>query len=381
MSPFSALRDWIHAASKLVRNTSRPYLIQWIEKDVLRIAGLDITKDQLSAFYNERLDYLEKLVSEKILFGISLDALGITCQFPDNMDNGDIVTPGHGPFPMPTDPKQAAADVHYISNEESEKFFTAMEEKGCLGLSASDEELTFDKNLSLDWLSSIHEAECEAYPLSHTTIGLPGRGTEEAMMNYANTPDGRRHLFGMEESLAILSNYHKGTFYSGTYKFILRLFCYRLARLRYIITRIVRPIEVVVLSEFVVKPDKKEKMMEDYRTKLFTSWGRAWTADDMSAALMAWFKAGVGHPIGIRLYRHIAIAMQEHYLDYSVKDANPLADAAARQAGHTRTTREHDYAITHGSTGYSQAGEKEYIRVSKDWHKLFGLETYFSSSK
>jgi len=348
--------------------------------DVLLIAGLEVSKDQLSAHYLARLEYLEKLVAEKILFGISLDNLDISCLFPRGMDNGDVVTPGHGPFPMPVDPEQAAADIHHISNHDSEKFFSAMEARGCLGLSSPDEELIFDKYLCLDWESNIHEAMGEAYCLSHTTAGLPARATEEVEMNYTNTADGRRNLFGREDTLAIISNYHKGTLSTGTYRFILRLLPYRLARIFYILLRIIRPIEVLILSEFVVKPEMKELMMEQYQTKIFVSWGRAWTTHVMSATLMAWFKMAIGHPIGIRTYRHLAIAMQERYLDYAESEGTLMARVAAEQAGHTQETGEHDYAIEEGSTGYSQSEEKRYIRVGKDWHKLFGLETYPTDS-
>lgn len=371
-TPFSAVRDWLHVASKLVKASTRSYLLQWTTADTLHIGGFDITVSQLSKHFNNRLDILEDHVEKKLLKRISLEKLGIECRF--DQDDGDLESIGHSLWPLPQDGEKATSDIFHIVNDDSEKFFEEMVKRGCLGYSASN--LDGDQTLCLDYVADSHIALLDAFPLAHTTTGPPQRGTEAAFTQCSNTNASARHLCGRENLLASISNYHKGTLSTGTQKFVLRLFTRRLSRILFILLRIVRPIEVMIMKRWAgIKPERHDAMLEAYRHKLWVSWGVPWKSATLTHVLTTWFEKGLGLRIGLALWRHIALAMRNRYLKLDDDKNKLLREAAIAMAAHSKSVDEKHYAIQKGSN-YSPSEEAAFIAIVKMWHELFGLSTF-----
>jgi hypothetical protein len=90
---------------------------------------------------------------------------------------------------------------------------------------------------------------------------------------------------------------------------------------------------------------------------------------------MAFFKEGFGYNMGIQAYRHLAIAFGQRYLDYH-KEVNTLARALSDQAGHTVDMEARIYAGKKNSTQNLPTDENHFIRVSRDWHQMFGVRTH-----
>lgn len=96
---------------------SRPYTIQW-NRDELIIFNHKITVERFAQFLQKQLNELEDFVQSKVLFGIELEDIGITCDIDDSMDTGDITTPGLGPFLPEAN--------HSLVNSDSTKFLRAL---------------------------------------------------------------------------------------------------------------------------------------------------------------------------------------------------------------------------------------------------------------
>ena len=81
-------------------------------------------------------------------------------------------------------------------------------------------------------------------------------------------------------------------------KNIVRLLPYHLARILYILLRVVRPVEPMPTLKFCVPvgPENARAAVKLYRTWVFVSWGKAWTSALLSTILKAWFKKGLDIP-------------------------------------------------------------------------------------
>lgn len=374
---FATLRFWMHATTRFCMGNSRPYVVQW-NQDELLIFQYKITKDRLAIFIQDQINELEKFVASHVLLGIPLESLGISSDIHNSMDTGDLETPGLGPF-LP----EATSN---LDNQDSNKFLR--------GLAETDSErapvkrvknaLIWDKPKSMTWLASIDTAWLLLYCLIHTLCGLAGRATEEALLNWTN------ELFGSStnirirgDTVALDSAYHKGQLHTGTHKRIVRLLPYRPSRILRILLRVVRPVELIPILKFsiIAGPEYAAPVAQLYRTRIFVSWGKAWEPARMSSILKSWFHKGIGIPMGVRMYRHLATALQRRYIQY-IKHLQPedIQSAADAQAGRTVDVSERHYAV---EKKVRDPGKKvlDFELVSAYWHEMLGVETYASKSK
>ena len=346
-------------------------MIVWHD-ETLVIQGNKTTKDIFTQKLRDGLDELETFVEEKVLFGISLASIGISCKLHDSMDSGDDTTPGYGPFSSPK--------AKTLDNPDSDKFCRALAKLGtdspCRKVG---KELVWDRTKSMKWEADIHCALQNLYVQMHSTGGLAGRGTEEAMTNWTNEEFGsRRHLRVLKGTCGIDANYHKGALATGIYKNVFRLLPYRVARILFILLRVVRPVQLMALMKFCVPAGKKnvQKATALYGTRIFVSWNNAWTSTFLSSTLMAWFKNNLGFPMGLRMYRHFATALQRRYIRY-LKHDNPesIQKLADTQAGRTEKTGFAHYAVEKNtSTPFPRMCDFE--MVSAYWHEMCGYTTY-----
>jgi hypothetical protein len=162
------------------------------------------------------------------------------------------------------------------------------------------------------------------------------------------------------------------------YKNILRLLPYRVARILFILLRVVRPIQLMPLMKFVVPAGQKnaEAAMSLYGTRIFVSWNSAWSSSLLSHILKAWFKEHLGFPMGLRMYRHFATALQRKYIKYlRHNDPESIQEAADGQAGRTERTGDGHYAVEKGQSS-TEARIRNFELVSAYWHEMIGYVTY-----
>lgn len=372
LTPFSVVREWMHVLTAYCMGHARPYTVQW-NRDEMLIFNYKITKDRFATFIRAQLTKLEEFVDSDVLCGISLEAIGINCDIRTSMDTGDLKTPGCGPFLPEANPS--------LINGDSNKFLRALAsmESDLAPVRMVDDDLVWDRSKSGKWLMRIDGAWQLTYAMIHAAGGLPGRTTEEVLYQWTNEEHGApTNIRILGDTVALDTAYHKGVMLTGMQKNIIRLLPYRLSRILLILLRIVRPVELSPVLKFwtPVGQEHAGPVARLYRARLFVSWGKAWEPSRMSAILKTWFKEGIQLPMGTRIYRHFATALQRRYIKHIThmdpQDIQAIADA---QAGRSEAVSEAVYAVEKNPLK-SNGRVRQFELVSAYWHEMLGIQTY-----
>jgi len=368
----------MRAFSRVVRNSPPPVSVRWSEDEAVEVDGHLISLQEYRLHLHFTMAKLQDLVNTQVLCGISPLDIGINTMITSD-PNADNYTPYYGPL--------SHGMSQWMDNPDSDKFASAMISQGKLGLvigKSADGSTKFSGHTQgvWEWLSAIEEAWRLVYCLYHVTSGLPGRGTEESMLQWNNSTTGRRHLFTTDGAIQIISNYHKGTALTGTYKTITRLVLPQLSTIFLILLRIVRPLQLTLHLQFGSEPTNGRKpdqlsseVIENYRTKIFIKNGRMWNSRDQSEVLQEWFTQYFGAPLGIRWYRQFATALQRKWIPELAQDPEiALLAIADEQAGHTQKTSEGHYARMVGTSGIPESRIKRFCGISKLWQKKLGFK-------
>lgn len=367
----------MRAFSRVVRNTPPLATIRWSKDTAVEVDGHLVPLNEYKSYIQSSIKELENLVQTKVLCNISLATIGISTIITEDTDAGSTV-PYHGPF--------SHEMSELLDNPDSDKFANAMVSQKRLGLNVKvleNGQTSFmgDTKKVWSWLATVDEAWELLYCLYHITSGLPGRGTEESMLQWTNSSTSRRHLFTIDGAIRITSNYHKGTALTGTYKTITRLVLPQLSIIFLILLRVVRPLQLTLHLQFGRQPRQGKTVdrlssgdIENYRTKIFIKNGRTLSSKDQSKALCDWFSLHCEISVGIRWYRQFATALQRKWIHELAKDPEFRAMAFAdEQAGHTQNTSEGHYARAVGSSGDSESRIKLFCDISRLWQRKLGL--------
>ncbi|KAF8870599.1 hypothetical protein BD779DRAFT_1680942 [Infundibulicybe gibba] len=382
LAPFSTVRLWMHEFSIASKATPRAVLVWWKDHEIT-VGDVAINFPKYKAFLHQALSDTEKLVEEKVLLGLftmgDLEAEFRISRLKELSPEDEVFGKG-----ILLDGTSKGFD-----NPQSTTLFTRMLINGVLGLRLDERGDSFSMDIAacLIWLSDINKAMEHLMPLCHVLEGPPGRMTEESLIPLTNTIETSRGVVfeASEGTGGFRSGYHKGSHITGDHKDILRLIPYRIFALLYALIRLVRPIELMVLFEFVIKSEKRQATTNAYRERVFVSNGHAWDPTRMSKAIERFFEKGMGVKMGVRLFRHFAIAVQRHFpsTNYGLyetnKDERRLALVADLMAGHTTKVAEKHYARTE-SVVIGLVTRLDYIRICKDWHHLHGFSTSLESS-
>lgn len=367
----------MHATTRYCMGHFRPHVIHWNGEE-LSIFAHKITKDRFATFLQQELTKLETFIHTEVLLGISLTSLGISCEIKNAMDDGDLETDGLGPFLPEATPS--------LDNVDSRKFLRALAEVGsdCGPVRRVNNALQWDQAKSTRWAHNIDVAWQLAYCLMHSLGGLAARAAEEVLLQWTNEKFGSPSNIRIRgDTIALHTTYHKGALVTGMHKYIVRLLPYRLSRIFYILLRIVRPVELIPILKFytIAGEEYAAATAKLYQTRIFVSWGKVWTPTRMSIILKGWFNAGLAIPMGVRIYRHLATALQRRYIQY-IKHLQPedIQAAADGQAGRTESTSEGHYAVEKKQRDSSKK-IRDYELVSAYWHEMLGIDTYAPKSK
>ncbi|KAF7978076.1 hypothetical protein HWV62_1727 [Athelia sp. TMB] len=372
LGPFSVVRDWMHVLTAYCMGHSRPYTVQW-NKDELLIFNYKITRDTFTAFIREQLAKLEAIIQSDVLFGIRLESIGVNCDIQTTMDTGDLQKPGWGPFLPEAHPS--------LINNDSNKFLRTLAtmDSDQAPVRRVHDGLVWDRSKSGRWLMQIDRAWQLTYALIHCTGGLPGRATEELLYQWTNEEHGSpTNIRIRANTVALDTTYHKGVMLTGMHKNIVRLLPYRLSRLLFILLRVVRPVELSPVLKFWTPLGEEfaAPVARLYQARLFVSWGKTWEHTRMSAILKVWFEEGVQVPMGIRIYRHFATALQRRYIKcithVDPQDIQAVADA---QAGRSTNVSQAVYAVEK-NPATSDERIRQFELLSAYWHEMLGIDTY-----
>lgn len=345
---------------------------------MVEVGDTQIDFVRYKVFLHQILNHLERHVEEKVLLGVytlaNLEKM-YDISHLEELSHEDDDAIGNG---ILLDVRQNG-----LQNEGSIRFFAALKKKRLLNITVDERGLVqFDIEESLRWLSDIDRAMHLLMPLCHVLEGPPGRMTEEAAISLTNTESSSRGLVFEKQAGTggFRSGYHKNAHITGDHKDILRLVPYQLFVLLYALIRLVRPLELLVLYDLQIPAQKRQEVYDCYSQKIFASMGKGWDERRMSQALEKFFKMGLDIKMGVRVFRHFAVAIQRHFrqtnygIYETVPDERRLALIADLMAGHTTEVAEKHYA-RESSVVVGVISKSDYIRICQDWHALHGFST------
>lgn len=347
----------------------------WWRGNVVQIADTIVDFDIYKSFLQRTLEETETMVLQKILLGvISMEQVENELGFAaiTNLSLGDESVHGKGILLDASDP--------CLFNSDFNKMSEIMAAAGCLGMKYNKQDIpVYNKKKSLKWLQDVDQALETVMALCHILQGPPGRMSEEAALSLTNTHETRHALFWdpLEGTGGFRSGYHKGAYITGDHKHILRLLPRRIFRLLYILVRLVRPLDFVLVCDFVVSEDRRQSVMDAYRKNIFASMGRGWDANYRHVVLARFFKNGLDINMGTRLYRHFAVAVQRRFPPTKTSEAqvqSRLGAVADIMTGHTTTVAEMHYAME-ARPIIGRVAEEEFKSVCKHWHRLHEMVT------
>ncbi|KAA1477841.1 hypothetical protein DENSPDRAFT_845048, partial [Dentipellis sp. KUC8613] len=90
---------------------------------------------------------------------------------------------------------------------------------------------------------------------------------------------------------------------------------YEVSDIAYILLKIVRPLEIFPILQFMTKSGAEEtqRVISLYKTSLYVASGKPLSSSKLSQILGRWFENGLGFEMGLHYYRHFAIALQRRY--------------------------------------------------------------------
>lgn len=376
LTPFAFVRETLRVLSYALTKKRKTATTFWKDNSTVIIGPQTINLSVFRSFLSLQIEHLEDLFRTSILFGKRLDDLGITVDFRTITDNGNMTTLAYSPL---------LESIH--GNRDSNILLNFMlEEKSVVEIDPEDNKMKWDVAGAEKWLGDIHRATSWVQAAAHITQGAPGRMTEEAKSQLTNTEVGRRHLVILQSlnTLALWSNYSKTTKVTGAFKEVLRVYPHRIARLIFILVRLVRPIEVLYLIKHrhAQVPEELERVVTAYKSKLWTSFGLPFTPDQMCENLADFLMSDDGGPFpfrfGVRLYRELATAVQRRHIRIPIKYSRAVAQEGAQvgdlQAGRSTQTSLQNYAVEKSVVDMEPGFIEHYISYSRSWQNFWGLD-------
>ncbi|KIK37330.1 hypothetical protein CY34DRAFT_92921 [Suillus luteus UH-Slu-Lm8-n1] len=375
MTPFAVLKEWIHVVSNIARNMPAPAVIIWNDAgDKVQLHGHLIDISDYKTKLSDTLRDATILMDKKVLLGIVLSP-GAR-ELPEQ-DDYDQRTRGHGLFSFSLD------DIQKPEHPAS-FFLEALCTQGKLCQSSPEGEISWDHDEVLIWLGNVADMLSHIYLLLHM-LAPPGRGSEEALWQHANSSETRRHLFRSKalNTLIMIGNYDKGSAATGLHKCIVRVIQGEVAVLLSTFLRVVRPLEQLLIMTFFggAVAEKEAEIMYHYQTRLFVSFGKLWDSEYLSHIIRDWYANRLGiSSMGLAMHRHFAQALQRRL--YSKREVDIptqlLSETANLALGHGREAGEMNYA-RQDSDVLTMTLQERFERVGKDWIGFLGFKVPESS--
>ncbi|KAF9479645.1 hypothetical protein BDN70DRAFT_932365 [Pholiota conissans] len=370
-SPFSIIRLWMHALSVVAKSTPRPNLIWW-KGDTMLMAGNDILFSEYRQKTYKQLLQLENFILDKVLLGTyTMEEAETQFNLKNLMETGDEKTPGHGVIADTTTP--------LMNNTESDIFFQQLFKEKKLGFQQSKSGgIDIDYGECAIWLGAIDQAFWTLVALCHITV-IAGRGTEWLTISPTNNKNGPKGVVydPGAQTAAFNAAYHKGLNIQGVNKHNRRYMPYEIFRLLYLLIRVVRPTELLVLMRTVIPEQEKSVTIQAYQTHIFASLGRAWTSSDISRALQIFFKNVLNLSIGLHDYRHMVIAIQRKHMKLKAISPSPMEEGLSQLRGHQKVVGDSHYAREIHLGSCDPDHREVALSLARQYHRIMGFATGF----
>lgn len=209
--------------------------------------------------------------------------------------------------------------------------------------------------------------------LVHLTSGQPARGTELVGLRYKNTMSSHlRDVFIEAGAVTMVTAYHKGYSITGSTKIIHRYLPREVGELMIYYLWLVRPfwqrLEKLALYQ-----------TEEPSPYIWSKKQGTWDSKRLGDVLDREFRARLGTPANIAMYRHAAIAISRKFLDCGgfKRDYDVDEKKADLQAAHSSWTASSIYARgIEEAAGHVQLRRAEFRKVSRQWHEFLGFSSF-----
>lgn len=226
------------------------------------------------------------------------------------------------------------------------------------------------------WLIKYAEFEEILLTKSELTAGSSARGTEITTLLWKNTATRPfRGLFMMGKHLAYLCQYHKTSALTLRDKTVPHAFDAHTADLIIQNLAIARPF--AQLAAYICFPGQLE-IHQAYDSYLFINFSKPFSTTDITNCLQKYTAQFIGHPIGMRDWRHISIAFRRK-LSSAMEDLieeEQNETIAAAQSHHSRSTENRIYGISPGALAVGQPEDilPLFLKHSTDWQEVCRVE-------
>ena len=217
------------------------------------------------------------------------------------------------------------------------------------------------------------------WALIHITSGQPARATELVQTRYRNTMQGEhRNLYVENGLVAIVTTYHKGYSMEGSTKIIHRYLPKEVS-------------EMLIYYLWLILPFKQ--FLETPLTATFKApspliWSdcktggggkKKWDGGRVCGILERESSATLKTKLGVRAYRHVAIAMARKHIrkDHFTRVDPEEDDIWDLQAAHQTATAGAIYARElNDAPGVVESQREAFRRISQEWHLFLGFQTW-----
>ncbi|KAG8719711.1 hypothetical protein FRC08_002197 [Ceratobasidium sp. 394] len=217
------------------------------------------------------------------------------------------------------------------------------------------------------WLDHYEQATRHLITLTHLLSGQPARGTEIAMVKLLNDTHRVREMYYMGKGrMAIVLFYNKTRGVTGKDRMVAHCVPWRITRLFFQMHGLIRPFALQLIHR-TLRPTAF-RIQEMYA---FALRGRHMKGQDVSNELRWFFRQYLDVNIGLRHYRHFAIAvMRKFMLEYIGPMERALAIVDA-QAGHSSVVAGRHYAVQ-AANAYQIDAEtlSRFFLCSVSWYKV-----------
>lgn len=370
-APFSIMRFWMHGMSILAKNTPRPNLVWWRGDDIL-LFGREISFTEYRKKTYQKVLQLEKFILDEVMFGLyTMEEAEQIFNIKNIEDTGDETTPGYGVIANTAHP--------LMRTHQSDLFFQRLYEEKKLGIAPRTgggfDVIPWE---GVQWLAAIHTAFGMLVPACHI-LCIAGRGTEWVTISPTNNSDGPKGVVydpGAKTG-AFNAAYHKGLNIQGVLKHNRRYIPYEIFRLLYLLLRVVRPTELIVLFNTIIPAARKPDTFKAYHNHVFALLGKAWRSTDITRSLKGWFKNVVDIPMGLHDYRHLVIAIQRKYMRFRIQAPSPLEEKTNGLRGHKKVVGDSHYARATFLGSCSMEDRDLALEAGTEYHRVMGFATGF----
>lgn len=340
LSTFNSLRSLQHRASAIAKTTMGLGRVLWVDRTnwtSLLYQGTSISLEQMVMVNHAMEDKLIELWEQKVLLGLQ-----VKVQYGKLVEDLSNTNVGYS---FLTDSRnEALKDQDHLllaivdSTEKCPQF---------LQFDAKTGHVVWNKSALRQWLLDYSNFQRLALTRCEMLAGGPGRSTEFTSMQQHNTVDrNTRNIHILDNYVAIVRQYHKSAQLTGQDTFIPHALDGVMSDL--LVQDLVLAKPFAQFAAHLCFPDQPD-IQELYRDYLFVNNTQLFTVESMTEVLKDYTLPVLGVSLGIRDWRHVAIAFKRKLCSEAMQlyeGAYPGDNIHIRQASHSRALEDRLYGLS-----------------------------------